>query len=192
MKLILASTSPYRKLLLERLALPFDCVAPGVDEDAFKTKGLTPAQLAQTLAKEKAQAVAQRFPDALVIGGDQLAEVEGTILGKPGNEAHALSQLQSMQGKTHQLLTAVHLIGPGIDTPHLAVTKLHMRRLSEAELLSYLRLDRPYDCAGSYKIEERGIKLFSQIETDDMNTIMGLPLMWLQSSLLKHGFSFAP
>lgn len=189
MKLILASTSTYRRALLERLGIPFDCVAPGVDETPFKSKGLAPEALAQCLAREKAQAVFARFPQALVIGGDQVAEVDGTILGKPGSLERAQAQLERMQGKPHRLLTALHLLGPGFDRPHLDVTTLHMRPLSGSEIQQYLLRDKPLDCAGSYKLEESGIKLFSKIETEDANAIVGVPLIWLQTALLEAGFS---
>lgn len=192
MKLILASTSPYRKALLMRLGLPFTCVAPGVDEHAFKRLGLAPSALAQKLAWEKARAVHQLHPKAIVIGGDQLAEIDGMILGKPHTSEHALEQLRLMRGKTHRLLTAVHLCGPGLDEPYLAVTQLRMRELSDQELSAYIERDRPLDCAGSYKIEQSGIKLFSEIHCDDLNTIQGLPLIWLQTALLKAGVSFFP
>lgn len=190
MKLILASTSPYRKALLERLGIAFECVSPGVDEDHYKSLNLTPAALAQKLAYEKALAVFKRHPQAFVIGGDQLAEVDNQILGKPGTPEKALAQLQLMRGKTHRLLTAVHLLGPGIDVPHLAVTRLHMRDLTDGELRAYIQRDQAFDCAGSYKIEQSGIKLFNDIQCDDMNTIQGLPLIWLQTALTKAGFSF--
>lgn len=190
MNLILASTSPYRKALLQRLSVSFTCENPKVDEDSFKAKNLAPKDLAQTLACEKAKAVFARHPGSIVIGGDQLAEVEGVILGKPHTPENALKQLQLMRGRAHRLLTAVHILGPGIDIPHLAVTTLHMRDLSDSELKSYIELDQALDCAGSYKIEEHGIKLFSKIECDDMNTIQGLPLIWLQTQLMKLGVSF--
>ena len=192
MNVILASTSPYRKTLLQRLGIPFTCENPGVDEDQYKSLGLEPAVLAQKLAYEKAHAVHLRHPNSLVIGGDQLGEVDGTILGKPGTAEKALVQLQLMRGKTHRLLTAVHLLGPQIDIPHLAVTRLHMRQLTDDELRAYIKLDQAFDCAGSYKIEQHGIKLFNEIQCDDMNTIMGLPLIWLQTALLKAGVSFFP
>lgn len=191
MKLILASTSPYRKTLLERLGTPFTCENPGVDEESFKNSILDPTKLVQTLAKEKARAIWQKNQDAFVIGGDQLAEIDNEILGKPGTTEKALIQLEKMSGKTHQLLTALHIMGPGhFDQSHLNVTLLKMRSLTSAELKRYISKDSPLDCAGSYKIEEHGINLFSEIRTEDMNAIMGLPLIWLQTTLLKAGFSF--
>lgn len=193
MKLILASTSPYRKALLEKLGVDFTCENPGVDEDSFKHSVKEPKKLVQVLAREKAKTVWQKNQDAFVIGGDQLAEIDSEILGKPGTPEMALIQLEKMSGKTHQLLTALHIMGPGhFDQAHLNVTQLKMRALNSTEIQRYIAKDSPLDCAGSYKIEEAGINLFSEIRTEDMNAIMGMPLIWLQTTLLKAGFSFLP
>ncbi len=188
MKLILASTSPYRRALLTRLGYQFSCEKPAVDEAAFKNLNLTPAQLASRLAQEKAQAVAKRFPDSVVIGGDQVAALGEHILDKPGSCENAVAQLRQLQGQTHQLYTAVHLIGPGQCRSLLQITSLTMRRLTETELQSYVAHDQPLDCAGAYKLEQQGIKLFTKIEGEDHDAIVGLPLMALQSALCELGF----
>lgn len=192
MKLILASTSIYRKALLQRLEIPFTCEKSEVDEELWKRRGLSAEELATTLAREKTQAVAQRHPDAFVLGGDQVAEVDGILLDKPGTTDKALEQLLRLSGKSHRLWTAVHLIGPGVDEPHLNITTLHMRNLTQADLRHYIQKDHPLDCAGSYKLEASGIKLFERIDSSDADAIVGLPLMWVQGALLKAGFSFFP
>lgn len=189
-KLVLASTSPYRAALLRRLRVPFEQASPGVDEDSFKDGRLLPQELARLLAREKARAVAARMPDALVLGGDQVAEVGGRILGKPGTSERALEQLMAMNGREHRLLTAVHLQGPGFEESHLDVTTLTMRALDEAQLREYVRRDTPLDCAGAYKLEAAGIKLFAKLETRDPDAIVGLPLIWLQGALLRAGLPF--
>jgi septum formation protein len=188
MKLILASTSPYRKQLLERLHYPFECQRPQVDEQAVQQVITDPRALAQELARRKAQAVAQREPQALVIGGDQVASFHDRILGKPLTDSRAIEQLMEMQGKSHRLYTALHMQGPGIKEDILEVVELKMRPLTGAQVEAYVKLDQPLDCAGAYKIEAAGIKLFEKISTNDFNAIVGLPLIELQSRLVRQGF----
>lgn len=188
MKLILASTSPYRKIQLQRLYANFSTEKPQVDEDAYKAQIPDPELLARRLAQLKAEDVFERHPMDLVIGGDQVASFQGKILGKPHTHEKALEQLALMQGQSHQLFTALHLKGPRISLDILEVTTLTMRPLTTREIDSYLKKDQPYDCAGSYKIEESGIKLFSQIVGEDKEAIMGVPLMKLQTHLLNLGF----
>ncbi len=188
MKLILASTSPYRKIQLQRLYADFTTDRPQVDEDDYKAQIADPELLARRLAQLKAEDVFERHPEALVIGGDQVASFQGKILGKPHTHQKAIEQLFIMQGQIHQLFTALHLKGPKISLDILEVTTLTMRNLTRAEIETYLRRDQPYDCAGSYKIEESGIKLFSHIMGDDKEAIMGVPLMKLQTHLLDLGF----
>ena len=194
-RLVLASTSPYRRSLLGRLGLPFEVTAPTFDEEAARDrllgKGATPPELAQALALGKAQVAAREHPDAVVLGADQMAALGDDILGKPGTRATALEQLQLLQGKTHQLLSAMALVAPdGSVTEHLDVTSLTMRALSPAALGAYVDRDQPYDCAGSYRIEDHGIALFERIETRDATAIEGLPLLALSALLLGLGFSF--
>jgi septum formation protein len=189
--LILASTSPYRRTLLERLGLPFRCVAPGVDEAAFKQEITDPAALALRLAVTKAEAVATRFPDSVVIGSDQLAAIDGDILGKPGSPSAAVAQLERLAGRTHGLVTAVCVLrhSDGLCRTHTDRTRLTMRPLSHDELTRYVALDDPTDCAGSYKIESAGVALFERIETDDFTAITGLPLIALARLLRDFGIS---
>jgi septum formation protein len=186
--LVLASTSRYRRQLLERLGVPFECVAPGVDEDTFKAVEQNPERLAQRLARAKAEDVARRHPEAVVIGSDQVAEVGGAILGKPGTAAAAVEQLLRLQGREHRLITAVALATPDEVVEFTDVTVLRMRRLDRAALLRYVEADQPLDCAGSYKIEARGRALFEAVESADHTAITGLPLLWLKGELVRLGF----
>jgi septum formation protein len=187
MKVILASTSPYRRALVARLGIPFECVAPGVDEEALR--GMPAREMCVRLARDKAAAVHARFPDALVIGGDQVGLSGEETLGKPGDEARALAQLQRLRGRSHQLLTAMHLMGPGIDVAHLNTTTLTMHDWDDEALRRYVAKDRPLDCAGAYMIEKSGIGLFTSIEGEDWTAIEGVPLLWLRAELVRHGIS---
>lgn len=187
--LILASTSKYRRELLQRLNLSFDCHAPDVDESAYKNLGLSPKELASRLAYEKAMSVAKKFPDSVVIGSDQVAALDELIFDKPGSVENACAQLKEMQGKTHCLYTAVSLIVPNRDGINfIEVTKLSMRSLSQSEIERYVSADQPLDCAGSYKIETLGVSLFNSIVGDDFTAITGLPLMILAKHLRAIGY----
>ena len=176
-KLILGSTSPYRRELLERLRIPFEVAAPAVDETALPAE--TPQQLACRLALAKAHAVASQFPNAVVIGSDQVADLEGQALGKPGNHARATTQLQQMRGKTVVFQTAVAVVchETGFEQLDLAQVKVQFRMLSDAEIEAYLQAETPYDCAGSAKSEGLGIALLASIENDDPTALVGLPLI---------------
>lgn len=186
--LILASTSVYRKALLERLGLAVECVAPGVDEESFKTKGSLPQKLAEDLATAKAQAVARQHPGRIVIGGDQLLAFRGEVLGKPGSFENAVTQLLRLSGQTHELVTAMTVIGPDGDVHrHTDVSRMTMRPLDRDRIERYIRLDMPLDCAGSYKIESAGISLFDEIASADQSAITGLPLIALTSILERLG-----
>lgn len=188
--LILASTSRYRRELLARLGTPFACEAPGVDEDAVKADaGLSPRQVAETLAERKARAVAARHPGAVVIGSDQLAHLDGAVLGKPGDEARACAQLARLAGRTHELVTAVCLVHPGGVEHHTDLARLSMRPLDAAAIARYVAADRPLDCAGAYKLECRGIALFAAIACADHTAITGLPLMWTAGALTRLGYA---
>jgi len=186
--LLLASTSRYRKELLERLGLPFQAVAPQVDEDAVKGGGLAPQQVAEVLAERKAAAVAARHPEAVVIGSDQLVALDGEVLGKAGTRERAVEQLRALRGRTHELLTAVCILHPGPARRHTAIARLTMRQLDDAALARYVAADDPVDCAGSYKLECRGIALFSRIDCEDHSAIVGLPLLWLSAALAQLGY----
>ena len=176
-KLILGSTSPYRRELLERLRIPFDVAAPAVDETPQPHE--TPQQLACRLAMSKARAVAAQFPDCVVIGSDQVAELDGQALGKPGHHARALAQLQQMSGKTlnYQTAVAVVCLETGFAQMDLAQVKVKFRPLSDTQIEAYLRAETPYDCAGSAKSEGLGIALLEAIENDDPTALVGLPLI---------------
>lgn len=186
--LILASTSKYRGELLSQLGWAFEAVAPGVDEDKLKDTGLSPADLATTLSNFKAEAVFAKRPGSCVIGSDQVCTMNGIIFGKPGSPERAAEQLSQMQGKSHELLTAVTVIHPGGAETFLNRTILHMRPLNLKQIYEYVARDLPLDCAGSYKLESSGIKLFKNIEMNDHTAIIGLPLIELTSILLKLGY----
>ena len=175
--LILASTSRYRRELLNRLHLPFDVQPPEVDETALD--GETPRELAERLALEKARAVAARFPEAVVIGSDQVAELAGEALGKPGDHARATAQLRRMRGQTLVFQTAVAVVceATGFVQRDLAPVRVVFRELSDAAIEQYLQAERPYDCAGSAKSEGLGIALLSAIDSDDPTALVGLPLI---------------
>ena len=175
--LILGSTSRYRKELLSRLQIPFETVAPDVDETPQANE--RPKDLALRLALAKAQAVALKNPDAVVIGSDQVADLEGTPLGKPGNHTNATLQLQRMRGKTVIFQTALSVvcIASGYERSDLASVKVKFRNLTDAEIESYLKAEEPYDCAGSAKSEGLGIALLESIDNDDPTALVGLPLI---------------
>ncbi|HET8934139.1 MAG TPA: nucleoside triphosphate pyrophosphatase [Polyangiales bacterium] len=189
-KLVLASTSKYRRELLARLGVDFEVAAPSCDEEALKDASMAPAALASFLAREKARSVAGQFPHAHILGSDQLVEIEGEVLGKPGSAERALEQLLKLSGRAHQLITAYVLIcRDGSVLEHVDTHVLHMRALTEAELTRYVSADQPLDCAGSYKIEARGITLVERIEGADFTAITGLPLVALTSTLRSQGFA---
>ena len=175
--LVLASTSRYRRELLERLGLAFRCEPPAVDETPRAAEA--PAALALRLALEKAREVAQRFPDAVVIGSDQVADLGGEALGKPGTHERAVAQLRRMRGKTVVFQTAVAVVceSSGFEQAELAQVRATFRSLTDAQIESYLRIEKPYDCAGSAKSEGLGIALLDRIDNDDPTALIGLPLI---------------
>ena len=175
--LILGSTSRYRRDLLQRLRVPFDVVSPDVDESPLTSE--TPQALATRLALAKAKAVAALHPDAVVIGSDQVADLNGEPLGKPGTHERAVVQLQRMRGQTVVFQTAVSVVcqASGFEQTELAQIKVRFRDLSEAEIEAYLRAEEPYDCAGSAKSEGLGIALLDAIDNDDPTALIGLPMI---------------
>ncbi len=175
--LILGSTSAYRRELLQRLRLPFEVHSPDVDETPLA--GEAPAALALRLALAKAQAVAQRFPQAIVIGSDQVADLHGEPLGKPGNHANAVVQLRRMRGQTVIFQTAVAVVchASGFAQTELAQVKVQFRHVSDAAIEAYLQAEQPYDCAGSAKSEGLGIALLERIDNHDPTALVGLPLI---------------
>jgi septum formation protein len=186
--LILASTSRYRAALLERFGLPFTAEDPRVEEST--RKGETPRARAFRLAESKAEAIATRFPNALVIGGDQVPATSTTILDKPGNAANCREQLKLLSGSTAEFYTActVRCVEAGVKLSHVDTTAVKLRPLSDAEIDRYIEREKPFDCAGGFKAEALGITLFERIDTEDPTAIVGMPLIWLASALRGTGF----
>lgn len=174
---VLGSTSVYRRELLSRLHLPFSVDSPDVDETPAAHE--TPRDLACRLALAKARAVAQRHPEAVVIGSDQVADLHGAPLGKPGNHERAVAQLQRMRGQTVVFQTAVAVVcqATQFEAVDLAAVRVRFRDLSDADIEAYLRTEKPYDCAGSAKSEGLGIALLDAIDSDDPTALVGLPLI---------------
>lgn len=188
--LVLASTSKYRAGLLSKLGWSFSSEDPQVDESPLKKLDLEPGDIALRLSRMKSEAVFSRNPSSCVIGSDQVCAIGKTIYGKPLSKDEAVRQLLEMNGKTHELLTAVTVTWPGGQTSFLNVTRLHMRELSVQEIARYVETDLPLECAGSYKLEEAGIKLFERIEMEDHTAVIGLPLIELSNVLLNLGYPF--
>jgi septum formation protein len=184
---ILASTSRYRRELLARLLLPFDVHPPEVDETPLP--GESPSALAERLALEKAVAVARRFPQAVVIGSDQVADLAGEPLGKPGDHARATVQLRRMRGQTLVFQTAVAVVcqATGFSQRELAPVRVVFRNFSDAAIERYLLAEQPYDCAGSAKSEGLGIALLDAIDSDDPTALVGLPLIRTANMLRAAG-----
>jgi septum formation protein len=187
--LVLASTSPSRRALLKRLGIPFRCLVPLVREDDWKIGDWSPRELAEHLAVAKAESLRDAEPEGTLIGGDQLVVCDGRIYGKPETPERAVEQLEVLSGKTHELITALAVWHAGQTYVHTDRTVMQMRPLLRAELERYVAADRPLDCAGSYKIEERGITLFERIDTQDYTAIMGLPLIALTSLVRRLGYA---
>lgn len=194
-KLILASSSPYRKRQLEALGLDFSISRAKMDEEFVKAQALAtspsiqPQQLCELLAQKKAQSLVSEHPGDLIIGCDQLAHIEGQILGKPGSVDKACEQLALLSGKQHELITSVCVTNGSKTRLHTDVTFIRLRQLSKAEIQAYVKLDKPLDCAAAYKIEQAGICLIQSLETKDPSAIVGIPLIGLTDLLLSFGFS---
>ena len=187
-RLVLASTSMYRRQLLERLQLPFTVHSPGVDEAMQGSEDVT--SLVHRLAKAKAEAVATRYPDSVIIGSDQAAVRGATILGKPGTIEAAIAQLKAASGAQIVFHTAVHVIDPQHQRheAHIDTTVVKFRSLSDEEITRYVAADNPLDCAGAFKAEALGITLFERIDSQDPTALTGLPLIWLSGALRRAGF----
>ena len=185
--MVLASTSRYRRELLSRLGLRFDVAAPAADETPLA--GETPAATALRLSVDKARSVAPTFPDALIIGSDQVADCDGEPVGKPGDHARAVAQLARLSGRTVVFHTGVALLDAanGACTSELVDVRSTFRTLSPDEIETYLRREQPYDCAGSVRSEALGIALFERIESDDPSALVGLPLIRLAAMLRAAG-----
>ena len=187
-ELILASTSRYRRSLLERLGIAFSAVPPETPEDPLP--GELPPDRALRLAVAKAQAVAAHRPDAVIIGSDQVAAVGSKVLDKPGDAARCRAQLAAASGSSARFHTACAVIAPqaGIRLVHIDTTTVFFRALTEQEIERYVERERPFDCAGGFRVEGLGISLFESIESHDPTALIGLPLIWLASALRRAGF----
>ena len=185
--IVLASTSRYRRELLERLRWPFEVQAPQVDETALPSE--PPRETALRLARDKAANVAAHFSGAIVIGSDQTVDLNGVALSKPLSHEAALAQLQSLQGRTAVFYTALAVNGPALNSVQIdcVLTTVTFRNLPTAQLEAYLRADQPYDCAGAAKIESLGIALIQSVKSDDPTALIGLPLIRLTSMLAAAG-----
>jgi septum formation protein len=186
--LILASTSRYRRSLLERIAPPFEAIAPGVDEAA--RPGEAPRARAVRLSLAKARAVAEKHPKAIVIGSDQVAALGEHVLDKPGDDETCRAQLSALSGRTAHFFTGCAVVGidAGLAFEHLDTTTVAFRTLSETEIHRYVAREQPLDCAGGFKVEALGITLFERVESSDPTALIGLPLIWLSSALRKAGY----
>ncbi len=185
--LILASSSPFRKELLERLGIEFSCHAPDIDEDTLKSSGLGPKEISQMLSTQKAMEVLKLYPEAIIIGSDQVLNFNEEILGKPGNKENAKEQLVRLSGKTHELITSFTVMNKDKSITETVSAKMKMKELSQQQIDKYLEADEPYGCCGSYKLERLGIALFSEVNCCDHTAIVGLPLIKLISTLEKFG-----
>ncbi len=184
-KIILASSSAYRKALLEQIVKDFEGLSPQIDETPLADE---PArQLAKRLAQTKAEKIAQQHPNAIVIGADQVAICDGKLLGKPGRYEKALQQLSFCSGKQAQFITAVYVIHQASQLMLSALSEVDLRftQLSQERIEGYLKLDKPYDCAGSFKVESYGIRLFESIKSDDPTSLQGLPLIAVNRMLIQ-------
>jgi septum formation protein len=186
-QLVLGSTSPFRRQLLEKLGLPFDTAAPQTDESPLADE--TPKQLVARLAEAKARAVASQYPEALIIGSDQVAVNNGEILGKPHTHDRAMEQLRNASGKQVRFLTGLCLYNAATDHAQVEVVPFDVvfRTLTDEMIDNYLKAEQPYNCAGSFKSEAMGIALFEKLEGEDPNTLIGLPLIRLVRMLEKEG-----
>ena len=184
----LASSSPYRRGLLDRFLDDFEAVSPDVDES--NGQNLEPSALVTSLARKKAEAVSAHAQGALIIGADQLAVLNGEVIGKPGGHARAIEQLMAASGRSVRFLTAVCILEPVSRKryEHTDVTTVRFREFDRRLAEAYLRHDEPYDCAGSFKIEGAGFVLFESVETDDPTALIGLPMIWVADRLLQLGY----
>lgn len=187
--LVLGSTSPFRKAILQKLGLPFETDVPEVDETPLD--GESPQELVARLSESKAAAVAGRHTNALVIGSDQVAVIDGEILGKPGTHEKAIEQLRNASGKTVTFYTGLCLLNSKTQNTQTEVVPFNVvfRELTDKQIESYLSKEQPYNCAGSFKSEALGITLFEKLEGDDPNTLIGLPLIRLTRMLENEGMS---
>ena len=188
-RIVLGSSSPFRKALLEKLDLSFDCDSPDIDETPLKDE--LPKAMVARLAKEKADAIAQRHPQSVIIASDQCATLDGKIIGKPGNHEAAMAQLVAASGRTVTFYTSLCVFNAGTNQYQEVVEPFYVyfRELNETQIDNYLKKEQPYNCAGSFKSEGLGISLFERLEGNDPNTLIGLPLIQLIKMLDKVNIS---
>lgn len=186
-RLILASSSPFRKAILDKINLPYAAVSPDIDETRFESE--TPQHYVARLSREKAEALRAEYPDALIIGSDQTAIINGKTIGKPGNFDNAFRQLSDASGRKITFLTGLTLLNSsnGVCETEVIPFHVHFRTLTPTMIENYLKAEQPYNCAGSFKAEGLGIALFDRLEGDDPNTLIGLPLIHLIRMLEKQG-----
>ncbi len=190
LELILASTSPFRQSLLIEAGINFKAVAPNCNEDDLKNPNWNAITLTQNLAREKAKSLLSSYPNAFIIGSDQVLNYEGQIFGKPKTKENAFIQLKTINGKVHELITSVYICGPNKNEfIYTDITKLEMNDLSDDELKFYIEIDNPITSAGSYKIEKAGIQLFKTIKSDDHSSIQGLPMLAVLNQLNMWGIT---
>ncbi len=187
--LILASTSPHRAALLERFGVSFSACGPQVNE--AEVAGEPPRERAVRLAAAKAEEVAARFPDSVVIGGDQVPATHGTILHKPGNAENCRQQLKLLSGTSAEFYTAcsVRCLAADLKVAHIDTTTVKLRALTDPEIERYVEREKPFDCAGGFKAEALGITLFERMDSEDPTAIVGLPLIWLAGVLRRAGYA---
>ncbi len=189
-QIILASQSPFRKMLLQQLGFDFDCISPNIDErDIEKNWQGHLVELPEHLAFKKAEKIANQHPDRVVIGSDQMLLLASESFSKPESKQACIERLQFLQGKTHELHTGLCLIHQQKVEKTTVIARMTMRPLTTEQITKYVDLDQPLGCAGGYKIEEKGMNLFSEIETKDHSSIVGLPLLSLVSILRQWGIS---
>ena len=187
MDIILASTSPYRKRLLQRLGLTFHCVPPDIDESPLHAE--PPQAMARRLAQAKAQAIADIHPKSLVIGSDQVASLDGGVMGKPGSHEAAVAQLRASAGREVKFYTGLALVCSErqLQRTHVELFTAHFRSLTDQQINDYLQREQPFDCAGSFKVEGLGIALFTGLQGNDPSSLEGLPLIALVALLAEAG-----
>jgi septum formation protein len=192
MRLILGSTSIYRAAVLKRSGFTFEQAKPPLNEETLKNKLLSekksPLEIANILSEEKGQSLLKTFPEATIISGDQLLHIDNQIMGKPGSFDNAVKQLSFLNNRTHRLITCTTVLHRGKIYQDSNIAYFKMKNLSVAEIESYIKLDEPYDCAGSCKIEKHGMSLFESIECSDFSAIEGLPLIWITNTLKGLGY----
>lgn len=188
-RLVLASTSQFRRQLLERFGIHFTVAAPNVDETPLPAE--TAIDLVNRLARAKADVIAARHPQSLIIGSDQVALLGRDILGKPGNPERCIAQLQACSGQRVSFHTAVHIIrsDTGTNESHMDTTTVYFRRLGDDEIRRYVERDKPTQCAGGFKVEGLGIALLERVESNDPTALIGLPLMWVAAALRRMGLA---